>query len=332
MVFNLDSKTATIAGIGVAIGALLASYVVFQYVTASPKEIRGANPKAKKSSPTPAAASSTLATEVVREDTECLKGYKTTSDGRKTSYFNRELSELDKQLLGDCKPKKISSVGAVRGDHSPTRISDSSSSGSGSGSGEGTCSPAKSTASGWNTAGTWEEKTSTVWGQEQLTTLLEQLEYATQVSLDGTAYEVTLSVTGVSSVDGEIYVAFTRGKKLYLYDLKVRLGYELRVAASTGAADSATGTLVVSDISPDDDNFEYEVSPSSGAQGGLAKLPSAHAKQLLQSLLRGKACMPLKQVVEQKKAGSFVGGATGSCLQQEFVNCFAEFLCRFHAQ
>lgn len=39
--------------------------------------------------------------------TQDMKGYKTNSKGQKTTYFNRELSEKEKQLIGDITPKKI---------------------------------------------------------------------------------------------------------------------------------------------------------------------------------------------------------------------------------
>ena len=38
---------------------------------------------------------------------EHLRGYKTTTDGRTTSYFHRELSEEEKRIIGDITPKRL---------------------------------------------------------------------------------------------------------------------------------------------------------------------------------------------------------------------------------
>lgn len=39
-----------------------------------------------------------------------MRGYKTTTDGRKTTFFNNELDEKTKELIGDITPKAISAV------------------------------------------------------------------------------------------------------------------------------------------------------------------------------------------------------------------------------
>merc|ERR1712023_43284 len=44
-----------------------------------------------------------------------LRGYKKTSDGRTTSYFNNELDEHTKSLIGNITPKRIDSVGSLDG-------------------------------------------------------------------------------------------------------------------------------------------------------------------------------------------------------------------------
>lgn len=41
------------------------------------------------------------------KSSEVLRGYKTTSDGRKTTFFNNELDEKTKELIGDITPKAI---------------------------------------------------------------------------------------------------------------------------------------------------------------------------------------------------------------------------------
>mmetsp|Transcript_9690 Transcript_9690/g.9763 ORF Transcript_9690/g.9763 Transcript_9690/m.9763 type:complete len:129 (-) Transcript_9690:179-565(-) len=45
-------------------------------------------------------------TSLSSKDNE-LRGYKITPEGKKTTYFHRELSAQDKQILGDSTPKRI---------------------------------------------------------------------------------------------------------------------------------------------------------------------------------------------------------------------------------
>lgn len=67
------------------------------------------------------------------------RGYKTTGDGKLTTYFHRELSEEDKKVIGDNSPRKIESTGSeLLIDTSPRLLSTSNQS-----------------ASAWNSAGTW---------------------------------------------------------------------------------------------------------------------------------------------------------------------------------
>ena len=73
------------------------------------------------------------------EDLKGMKGYKTTSDGRKTTFFNNELDEKTKSLIGDITPKAIAAE-AVK-----------------------TATTAINGGSAWNTAGTFESKNVTPW-------------------------------------------------------------------------------------------------------------------------------------------------------------------------
>jgi len=41
-----------------------------------------------------------------------MRGYKVTEDGKKTTYFHRDISEEAKRLIGDCKPQKIETTPA----------------------------------------------------------------------------------------------------------------------------------------------------------------------------------------------------------------------------
>jgi tetratricopeptide (TPR) repeat protein len=63
-----------------------------------------------------------------------MRGYKLTADGRKTTFFNRELDEQTKALIGSIAPQKLDAPAAVATDSSKSQGG----------------------ASAWNTAGTFE--------------------------------------------------------------------------------------------------------------------------------------------------------------------------------
>ena len=76
-----------------------------------------------------------------------VRGYKLNAAGKKTSFFNKDLSEEDKKLIGDIAPKKISSAMDAA---TPAMKKGE----------EG--------VSVWNSAGTWEEKDVTKWAEESV--------------------------------------------------------------------------------------------------------------------------------------------------------------------
>jgi hypothetical protein len=75
------------------------------------------------------------------DDLKHVKGYKQKSDGRTTSYFDKELSEEDKKLIGNITPQKIEQPS------SPQKI--------------------EKVGSAWNKAGTWEEKDKSTWCRDR---------------------------------------------------------------------------------------------------------------------------------------------------------------------
>lgn len=107
-----------------------------------------------------------------------MRGYKLTADGRKvfvfvqfdialsnplslflflypmqTTFFNNDLDDEAKALIGDIRPKKLDDA-ALDADSSNIAVG----------------------SSVWNTAGTWEERSMTAWGKERLTELLVGVE------------------------------------------------------------------------------------------------------------------------------------------------------------
>jgi hypothetical protein len=98
------------------------------------------NNTSSSSSTSPAAGKSTAAAD------SDMRGYKKTADGRTTTYFNREMTEEEKRLIGDTTPKPIVD-GAVG-------------------------SPGTGAGSVWNAGGTWEEKSHSPWASAHLRELL----------------------------------------------------------------------------------------------------------------------------------------------------------------
>lgn len=140
--------------------------------------------------------------ELTDKELAMLRGYKKTSDGRTTSYFNRELSEEEKKLLGTNAPKKLATANEAA---------------SVSPSAEG-----KGKASAWNQAGTWEEKNTSDWCSSHLRS---ELLSATAQLADEAHVGV---VTKVDSLTGDASVAVVSGKKRYIFDFHVSLQYEIR--------------------------------------------------------------------------------------------------------
>lgn len=101
------------------------------------------SPSTSTKAPAAAAASSTT---VVDDDAEIVghvRGYKKLADGRVTTFFNNELTEEAKQLIGDIAPKKV---------EDPNKVQIKSVDG----------------GSAWNQGNTFEEKDMTSWAKAKL--------------------------------------------------------------------------------------------------------------------------------------------------------------------
>jgi tetratricopeptide (TPR) repeat protein len=154
-----------------------------------------------------------------------MRGYKKTADGRITSYFTRELSQDEKQQLGDTAPKLLGvnptpsggSEGSILASSSlPSmqQLSDVSS------SSPTTNSTSAAAASVWNQAGTWEEKNTTDWCQAQLRQRLLEAKVSTAL-LDA-------KISKVEDISGDASVVVVSGKKRYIFDLHVKLKYKIK--------------------------------------------------------------------------------------------------------
>ena len=177
-------------------------------VAPAKKETANAN----TTKPTSSAKSSNKNSVKEDEDTDLftssdhVRGYKIRSDGKKTSFFDREISEESKQLIGDIAPKRID-PNAPTEDNAPKPL------------------PVTEGTSAWNKAGTWEERDVTSWAKETLEAALLTSEYILPEGSPSPGARATVSK--VSKFEGHASYATVRGKKRYIYEFAFTLDWVL---------------------------------------------------------------------------------------------------------
>jgi hypothetical protein len=174
-----------------------------------------------------------------------LKGYKKTSDGRTTSYFTREQTDHEKELIGSIAPKRLDDLSSSLS--SPNLISDLGGAGGG--------------PSAWNASGTtWEEKDTTDW----CTKALEQcLLDTTSAHYSSTSSKTFIAVVKkVTDVKGDASVAIAGGKKRYIFDYHVD-GIEYEISDADGGANVvASGSIRLPEVhsaNTSEEELEVEV-------------------------------------------------------------------------
>jgi len=155
-----------------------------------------------------------------------VRGYKIRSDGKKTSFFDREISDDAKKLIGDIAPKKLDSSGGSN-DCAPKPI------GAVSGG-----------TSVWNKAGTWEERDVTPWAIETLTASLLSAEYVLPPGSPSPG--AIASVSKVSKLEGNASHASVRSKKKYIYEFALTLEWDLTLGDAV--TQKCTGEVTFPDI------------------------------------------------------------------------------------
>jgi hypothetical protein len=160
--------------------------------------------------------------ELTEKELAALQGYKKKSNGRTTSYFTREQTEREKELIGSIAPRRIDESSS-----SDPAASDPSGGGTGGSSGP----------SAWNASGTtWKEKDATEWCTRTLKRCILDTPPSVHCSeSSGTTY--VASVKGVSDVKGDASVAMSGGRKRYIYDYHATIKYE--ISAEGGGASSS---------------------------------------------------------------------------------------------
>ncbi|KAL7527689.1 hypothetical protein ACHAXR_003458 [Thalassiosira sp. AJA248-18] len=179
--------------------------------------------------------------ELTESELKMLRGYKKTSDGRTTSYFNREQTDHEKSLIGCIKPKRLEQTGPS----SPSSP---------------TASLSSAVGSVWNQSGTtWEEKDTTDWAKRTLEQCLldTTVAYYSATAADATYVAVVKKVDGLT---GDASVAIAGGKKRYIYDFHSSLEYEI---VDDNQVTVASGKLRLPDVNSatteDEDELEVDV-------------------------------------------------------------------------
>ena len=174
-----------------------------------------------------------------------LKGYKKTSDGRTTSYFTREQTDHEKELIGSIAPKRLDDSSSSL--LSPNLISDLGGAGGG--------------PSAWNVSGTtWEEKDTTDWCTKALEQCLLDTTSAHYSSTSSKTYIAV--VKKVTDVKGDASVAIAGGKKRYIFDYHVD-GIEYEISDADGGANVvASGSIRLPEVhsaNTSEEELEVEV-------------------------------------------------------------------------
>jgi hypothetical protein len=191
-----------------------------------------------------ASSKSTTVEEDDEDDTELkghIRGYKKTADGRVTTFFNRDVDENTKALIGNIAPKKLNAEGEV-------------------------ILTGNTTGSAWNAAGTYEEKTLTPWVAEYLTSKFSNLSIVISPeqidsSVKQTASDISsvlIETTAAENVTGHAQVTMARGKTKHMCDFSMTLKWTLVVTYGDNnkSPTKVNGSISVIDITAD---REYEI-------------------------------------------------------------------------
>jgi hypothetical protein len=140
----------------------------------------------------------------------------------KLPYFHRTLSQEETALIGDIRPKPISSAEAQ-----PIKVETK-----------------KTESSAWNAANTWEERDCTSWGKKKVTDVFLNNLNSKKVN-----------VTKIEKVEGNSSITHVRGRARYMYEWSFSLDVEVK-----GVMGTFKGTSVVSDVINDQlDDLEIEM-------------------------------------------------------------------------
>lgn len=196
-----------------------------------------------------------------------MRGYKTTSDGKTTSYFHTEISEEAKKLIaaqGFGKPQKIEAA---------VETAD-----------------VKGGGSQWNKAGTYEEKGMKKWVEERLSDVIKGIEFKIPVGDGG-----SIVVKEVSDLQGDASISVSRGKRRHLLDISFNVQFEAKVGTDVGQ-----GKLAFSEVTTTDDSNEVKLEINADTPPSVREVLNTFAKsggQGLQPLIQ----KGLQSIIEEYK-------------------------------
>ena len=198
------------------------------------------------------ASSGTVATNGTMRG-EHVRGYKVRADGTKTTFFNNDLTDEAKALIGDIAPKKIDATAA----------SASGGGGGGGGAGAGEGGAKQSQGSEWNFAGTFEEKDRTAWVKQRLAKVLGECG-APIVEAGG--YGGSIDVEKVEGLEGDASIVSVKGKRKHVASFEFEVHWSAVLEREDDAGDdddaspsSASGVIFFPDFQSDAlDDIEWE--------------------------------------------------------------------------
>jgi len=185
--------------------------------------------------PSSSSSSSSSSSKKVKEEkvvekskskNDVIRGYKTTSDGRKTSYFNHEQTEEEKNLIGSIAPKRIEKTEAVKIE---------------------SANASSSAGSAWNSGGTFEESDRTQWAKDCLKNKI----MAATCSSNGH----TIKVQTVDDLEGDAQIIAARGKRKYVFNFS----FKVSVQVDAPGGETFHGEMIYPDVASDEDPSEYEM-------------------------------------------------------------------------
>jgi len=204
-----------------------------------------------------------------KEDEEDIgmRGYKTRSDGKTTSYFHTEITDEAKELIakqGYGKPVKLDAP-----------VEDKEGKGGGS---------------SWNQAGTYEERGMIKLVKEKLPQVLKGLKF--DLPQGG-----VVSVSDVIDIAGDASITTARGKRKHLLDLTFSVEYEMKVGTDTGK-----GKFCYSEVNCDaDDDMEVTFEVGSDTAPSLKGIIDTYVKPQGQGL-QGMVNEAINKFVAEFKA------------------------------
>jgi tetratricopeptide (TPR) repeat protein len=201
------------------------------------------------------------------EEDAGMRGYKTTSDGKTTSFFHTEISSEAKDLIakaGFGKPQKLDAPIAEK--------------------------EAKGGGSSWNQAGTYEER-----GMMKL--VKEKLPEVLKVLTDDLPQSGSVKVVGVADIAGDASITVARGKRKHLLDLTFNVEFEMKVGDDAG-----NGKFCYTEVTAnDDDDWEVTCEVGNDTAPALKGIIDTFVKPS-GSGLQGKVNEALKKFIAEFKA------------------------------